>query len=122
MTNTPIQITTDLSKVLERIDTRLDKIDAKFDKIDAKFETLQKEVSEFRTETKVSLESVRGDIKVLDEKVDGMDKRLEKVETSQLSVVKDIADLKGAKSLIIPIIVAVTTSLLTLLIRSIPNP
>jgi prefoldin subunit 5 len=122
MTNTPIQITTDLSKVLERIDSRLDKIDAKFDKIDAKFETLQKEVSEFRTETKVSLESVRGDIKVLDEKVDGMDKRLEKVETSQLSVVKDIADLKGAKSLIIPIIVAVTTSLLTLLIRSIPNP
>jgi prefoldin subunit 5 len=115
MTNTPIQITTDLSKVLERIDTRLDRIDAKF-------ETLQKEVSEFRTETKVSLESVRGDIKVLDEKVDGMDKRLEKVETSQLSVVKDIADLKGAKSLIIPIIVAVTTSLLTLLIRSIPNP
>jgi prefoldin subunit 5 len=115
MTNTPIQITTELSKVLERIDSRLDRLDAKFD-------TLHKEVSEFRTETKVSLESVKGDIKVLDEKVDGMDKRLEKVETSQLSVVKDIADLKGAKSLIIPIIVAVTTSLLTLLIRAIPNP
>jgi prefoldin subunit 5 len=122
MTNTPIQVTTDLSKVLERIDSRLDKIDAKFDRIDVRLETLQKEVSEFRTETKVSLESVKGDINVLNEKVDGMDKRLSQLETAQLSVVKDIADLKGAKSLIIPIIVAVTTSLLTLLIRSIPNP
>ncbi|MBW4622410.1 MAG: hypothetical protein KME17_24020 [Cyanosarcina radialis HA8281-LM2] len=94
MTNTPIQITTDLSTVLERIERKLDKIDEKFE---AKFDALQKEVSDFKTETFVAIESlkgdikgvqgeikgIQGDIKTLDTKIDGIDKRLDKVETSQ---------------------------------------
>lgn len=51
-----------------------------------------------------------------------VDRKVEKIDSSQDTVVKDVADLKGVKSLIVPIIVAVTTSLLTLLIRAIPNP
>ena len=54
--------------------------------------------------------------------MDKLDNRLDKIDTEQKILIKDIADLKGAKSLIIPIIVAVTTSLITLLIRAIPNP
>jgi predicted nuclease with TOPRIM domain len=104
MTNTPIQVTTDLSKVLEQIDRKLDKLDDKFD-------ALLKEVLE-----------TKGNLKALDTKVDGIDKRVEKIESDQKALVKDVSDLKGAKSLIVPIIVAVTTSLLTLLIRAVPNP
>ena len=51
-----------------------------------------------------------------------IDRRLEKVEGTQDALIKDVSDLKGAKSLIIPVVVAVLTSILTLLLRSIPNP
>ena len=51
-----------------------------------------------------------------------IDRRLEKVEGTQDALIKDVSDLKGAKSLIIPVVVAVLTSILTLLVRSIPNP
>lgn len=67
-------------------------------------------------------ENINGKINTLTETVKSIDKRLEKTETNEGTLLKDVADLKGAKSLIIPIIVAVTTSLLTLLIRAIPNP
>jgi archaellum component FlaC len=58
----------------------------------------------------------------LDEKVDSIDKRLSKVESQYSTLVTDVSDLKGTKSLIIPIVVATLTSLLTLIIRAIPNP
>ncbi len=74
------------------------------------------------TDIKVSIAEVKGDIKALSETVKGIDKRLEKAEAHEETLLKDVSDLKGAKSLIVPIIVAVTTSLLTLLIRAIPNP
>jgi hypothetical protein len=51
-----------------------------------------------------------------------IDKRLEKVEGVRDRLIKDVSDLKGAKSLIIPVVVAVLTTILTLLVRSIPNP
>jgi len=47
---------------------------------------------------------------------------LEKVEGTQDALIQDVSDLKGVKSLIIPVVVAVLTSILTLLVRSIPNP
>jgi hypothetical protein len=77
MSTPPIQITTDLASVLEQINQKLD--------------TLQKEVSDFRTETNVAITSLKGDIKALDErltgeiktvnaKVEGLGKRLENQE------------------------------------------
>jgi len=47
---------------------------------------------------------------------------LDKIETEQKTLIKAIADLRRVKSLIILIIVAVTASLITLLIQAIPNP
>ena len=68
------------------------------------------------------LTTIKVDVATVKTTVNSLENRLEKIETEQKTLIKDMADLKGAKSLIIPIIVAVTTSLITLLIRAIPNP
>jgi archaellum component FlaC len=90
-------IETDLKEVLDRIDKRLNSIES-------------------------DLTTIKVDVATVKTTVNSLENRLEKIETEQKTLIKDMADLKGAKSLIIPIIVAVTTSLITLLIRAIPNP
>ena len=97
-------IETDLKEVLDRIDKRLNSIESDL------------------TTIKVDVATVKTTVNSLEIRMDKLDNRLDKIETEQKTLIKDIADLKGAKSLIIPIIVAVTTSLITLLIRAIPNP
>ena len=73
----PITIETDLGQALAQINQKLD--------------NLQKELTDFRTETKVAIEGIKGDIKALDErltgqiktldaKVEGMGKRLDNQE------------------------------------------
>ena len=54
---------------------------------------------------------IKGEIKTLTEKVAGLDKRMEKVEDSYAILVKDIADLKGFKFLIILMVVTFLSSL-----------
>ena len=93
----PTIIETDLKEVLDRIDRRLNSIES-------------------------DLTTIKVDVATVKTTVNSLENRLEKIETEQKILMKDMADLKGAKSLIIPIIVAVTTSLITLLIRAIPNP
>jgi archaellum component FlaC len=93
----PTIIETDLKEVLDRIDRRLNSIES-------------------------DLTTIKVDVATVKTTVNSLENRLEKIETEQKTLIKDMADLKGAKSLIIPIIVAVTTSLITLLIRAIPNP
>ena len=79
--------------------------------ITEKLDSLQKDF----TDLKVDMAEVKTELKIID-------RRLEKVEGTQDALIKDVSDLKGAKSLIIPVVVAVLTSILTLLLRSIPNP
>ena len=79
--------------------------------ITEKLDSLQKDV----TDLKVDMAEVKTELK-------SIDRRLEKVEGTQDALIQDVSDLKGAKSLIIPVVVAVLTSILTLLVRSIPNP
>ncbi len=79
--------------------------------ITEKLDSLQKDV----TDLKVDMAEVKTELKIID-------RRLEKVEGTQDALIQDVSDLKGAKSLIIPVVVAVLTSILTLLVRSIPNP
>ncbi|GBF80108.1 shikimate dehydrogenase [Aphanothece sacrum] len=97
-------IETDLKEVLGEIKQQLNEI--------------QKDV----TDLKIDMAIVKTTVNSLENRLDSLENGLEKLETEQKTLVKDISDLKGAKSLIIPIIVAVTTSLITLLIRAIPNP
>lgn len=108
MSNTPIQVTTDLSKILDRIEQNL---------------------SDFRKETNQKLDNLQKkaiDLKLvqvrLEADVSTLKEDVKELKTTSKSVLGDVADLKGAKSLVIPIVVAVITSLLTLLIRIIPNP
>lgn len=79
--------------------------------ITEKLDSLQKDF----TDLKVDMAEVKTELKIID-------RRLEKVEGTQNALIQDVSDLKGAKSLIIPVVVAVLTSILTLLLRSIPNP
>ncbi|MEG3438360.1 hypothetical protein V0288_14615 [Pannus brasiliensis CCIBt3594] len=88
-----------------------DSLEVILTKIGETLDTLQKDL----TDLKIDMAEVKTEIK-------NIDKRLEKVEGTQDALIKDVSDLKGAKSLIIPVVVAVLTSILTLLIRSIPNP
>lgn len=77
MSNTPIQITTDLTKVLERIEQNLvdfrKESNQKLERIDERLTKL--EVGQVRLEAEL-----KGDIKVLDEKLSGFGKRLENQE------------------------------------------
>ena len=81
MSNTPIQVTTDLTKVLEQINQKLD--------------TVQKEVTDFRTETKVALESMKGDINVLKGEVSNMKEDLKEVKGSQKAQIWTLIGLLG---------------------------
>ncbi len=78
--NEPVTVTYDLADILIRIEDKLDK------------------QSEEIGEIKVKLTAVETELK-------GMDKRLERVENTQDILVKEVADLKGFRSLILPIIV-----------------
>ena len=53
--------------------------------------------------------------------VENLQETVRDIKTVQNTLVQEVSDLKGAKSLIIPIIVAVVTAFLTLLVRLIPN-
>ncbi len=132
MTQTSETVTYSLESVLTRIESKIDNLqrdvnqkidnlqrdmDHKFDSlqkdVNQKFDTLQKDVNDL----KVEVTEIKGDIKTLDQKVETMDKRLEKVEDSYAILVKDIADLKGFKSLIIPMVVAFLSAVVTLGLR-----
>ncbi len=71
-----ISIDQDLKDVLNKLDQR-------FDKVDQKLEALAKDVTDLKVGQVRLEEKLSGEIKALDIKVDGIDKRLEKVETSQ---------------------------------------
>ncbi len=104
MENPTIQ--TDIAEILNKLDTKLDKIsedvDSKLEKIDDRLNKI--EVGQAQ----------------LTVKVDNIEQTTRELKETQKKLVSDVADLKGAKSLIIPIVVAVTTSILTLVIRAIP--
>ena len=90
-------VTYSLEAILTRIEGKIDRIDDRLTKLEV------------------------GQAKLI-EKVEGMDKRLERLENEQSGLVKYISDLKGAKSLIIPVTVAIITAILTVFLRSLPSP
>jgi archaellum component FlaC len=82
-------------------------------KLDGKLDNLQKDVTDINLRlTKVETG--------LDSDLPSIKEDIKEIKSAQKTLTADVADLKGAKSLIIPIIVAVTTSILTLVIRAIP--
>jgi len=110
MTQTGETVTYSLESVLTRIESKIDNLQRD---VNQKFDTIQKDINDLMVETT----EIKGDIKTLSEKVEGIDKRLEKVEDNYTILVKDIADLKGFKSLIIPMVVAFLSAVVTLGLR-----
>lgn len=90
-----IQIESDLKEILNRFEQKLDKLDETTNDINLRL-----------TKVETKLDTAIEDIK--------------EIKSVQKTLNNDVSDLKGVKSLIIPIIVAVTTSILTLVIRTIP--
>ncbi len=86
MSNTPIEITTDLTKILDRIETNLN--------------DFRKETNERLNKLEVGKARLEETTKSLSLQISSIDRRVEKIESSQNEVVKEIADLKGAKSLL----------------------
>ncbi len=86
-------------------------------KLEQKLENLQSDVSGLRQQ---DIPNINIKLENLSTRMSQVEKTVDKVSTNQETIQKDVSDLKGAKSLIIPIVVAVTTSILTLVIRAIP--
>ncbi|MGK7895274.1 MAG: hypothetical protein AB4372_17040 [Xenococcus sp. (in: cyanobacteria)] len=56
----------------------------------------------------------------IDKNNNDLTESIKELRNTQKTLAADVADLKGAKSLIVPIVVAVTTAILTLVARTIP--
>ncbi|CCH97022.1 MAG: shikimate dehydrogenase [Microcystis sp. M53603_WE2] len=80
-------VTYSLESVLKEIKDSIKEVNQKID-------TLQRDVNDLKV----------GQAK-LTEKVEEMDKRLEKVENEQYTLVKAISDLQGFRGLIVPILI-----------------
>jgi len=97
-------VTYSLESVLKEIKDSIKEVNQKID-------TLQRDVNDLKV----------GQAK-LTEKVEGMDKRLEKVENEQSTLVKAISDLQGFRGLIVPILIgamsAAIGAIITVAIRS----
>ncbi len=98
-----INVESDLKEILNKLELKLD--------------NLQSDVSALRQQ---DIPTINVKLENLSTRMSQIEKTVDKVSTNQETIQKDVFDLKGAKSLIIPIVVAVTTSILTLVIRSIP--
>ena len=81
------------------------------------FDDIKASTSKSFDDIKELIEKNNNEIKELIEKNSNETKELKK---AQETLAADVADLKGAKSLIVPIVVAVTTAILTLVARTIP--
>ena len=105
-----IQIETDLKEIFIRFEQR-------FDKLDNKLDNVQKDITDINLRlTKVETKLDEGVIP----KLNSLSEEIKEIKSTQKTLTTDVSDLKGAKSLIIPIVVAVTTSILTLVIKAIP--
>ncbi|WP_375329356.1 shikimate dehydrogenase [Microcystis sp. BLCC-F210] len=102
-------VTYSLESVLKEIKDSIKEVNQKMDTlqkdVNQKIDSLQRDVNQ-----KIdSLQEDVNDLKVgqakLTEKVEGMDKRLEKVENEQYTLVKAISDLQGFRGLIVPILI-----------------
>ena len=86
----------------------------------------QKEIQKEISDLKVNLETVKGDVNVLKGEINNVKTEVREVKEdikelkkSQQKIIVDIADLKGAKSLIVPAFVAVLASVVTVTLKAI---
>ncbi len=81
--NEPITVPLDLTDILKELKQDIKDVNTKLEKLN----TIEVKLATIETELK------------------GMDKRLERVENTQDTLVKEVSDLKGFRSLILPLVV-----------------
>ncbi|MGK7954980.1 MAG: shikimate dehydrogenase [Crocosphaera sp.] len=81
--NEPITVPYDLTDILKELKQDIKDVNTKLEKLN----TIEVKLATIETELK------------------GMDKRLERVENTQDTLVKEVSDLKGFRSLILPLVV-----------------
>ncbi len=86
-------------------------------RLEEKVNSLAKDHSEFKESTRKNFDELK---KLIDQNNNETKESIKELKNTQETLAADVADLKGAKSLIIPIVVAVTTAILTLVARTIP--
>ncbi len=97
-------------------------------RLEERFNNLEKDHNEFKESTRKNFEDLKELIdknnnelrELIDKSNNDLKESIDKLKNTQKALAADVADLKGAKSLIIPIVVAVTTAVLTLVARTIP--
>jgi predicted nuclease with TOPRIM domain len=77
MSQEPITVTYSLEGILGQITQKLDRLD---EKIDKKFDTLQQAITDLKVAQARLEEKLMGEIRALDEKVDGLSKRIDNQE------------------------------------------
>ena len=119
-----IQIESDLKEILIRFEQKFDKLDLKIDKIndnlDSKIDKLNDNLDSKIDKLNDNTTDINLRLTKVETMLDVATEDIKEIKSTQKTLSSDVSDLKGSKSLIIPIVVAVTTSILTLIIRTIP--
>lgn len=106
-----LTIETELKEVLEGLNRR-------FDKFEQKLDSVQSDI----THLKIGQAEIIGKLNGIDIRVNALEKKVDGLTVDNSNISKEISDLKGVKSLVVPAFVAIFASLLTLLTRSINLP
>ena len=122
MTNPTIEI--DLAEILGEIRQDLKQLSSNVSdlkvgqaRLEEKVNNLEKDHHEFKESTRKNFDDIKG---LIEKNNNETKESIKDLKNAQETLAADVADLKGAKSLIIPIVVAVTTAILTLIARTIP--
>ena len=133
MTNPTIEI--DLAEILGEIRQDLKQLSSNVSdlkvgqaRLEEKVNNLEKDHNEFKESTRKNFDEIKelidknnNDLReLIDKNNNELRESIKELRNTQTTLAADVADLKGAKSLIIPIVVAVTTAILTLVARTIP--
>lgn len=70
----------DLKEILTRLESRFDKLDSKIDRLEVKVDKVTEEISDVKTHLVKAEEEIKGEIKVLEARVDGISKRIDSQE------------------------------------------
>ena len=81
MSQLPVTVTYSLEEILKQINQKLD--------------TLQKDVSDFKTETKVAIESIKGDIKTFDTRFTAVENDIKNIKGSQRTKILALIGILG---------------------------
>ncbi len=117
LTNPTIEI--DLGEILGEIRQDLKQLSSGVSELKVGQARLEERVNNIEKDHNEFKESTRNNFDEIKKLIEKNNNEIKELKKAQETLAADVADLKGVKSLIIPIVVAVTTAILTLVARTI---